>query len=644
MLISSFCLAKGNILDVGIEGVLPIDNMNFTATVKKTGEDYTISASAKEFSIDNVINHFRARYFPRQIREALKNSPLSNFPVHDPLFIHHIPSPDKQVLEVGGKPAIDGYTGVVMDAIILHEGKNNLTVGIFIENVPMKTLLRDITQVDLAGIPVLDQDLEASVVISPATLNAEHHHLQRHPHIHINKGITVEAKMSIPDGCQSNPFCKVAKNVLGDIKQFTVKGTMSSTNKEFILSADSLDDIDFTNNFILRKVKFNVTVGQESSSVDIVGSLEIPQDNITLTAEIEPAKEGQDVELHLSMSGCWGRAFGQDWLEVCNMDGYVDTDPAHPELSHVLDIGCDVKFGNKACFVPLVAAGHVGVEADRAIHFHAEFLTTKVRISSLVKALCWDVALPGPLRKCRFLAGFISSFSYDEQTHPEISAGYHFKGILEIAGLLGHADVSIDLRKEQLLLNMELQPLSFDNGVIEMHRSQDDRLNGPMLSANEAEIVIEGFVTAFGSSVNTSLKITETTYEFKRFHSKLANLYDTYMTIYALHSESLLDAVFKVDGHMDTAPIKTAIFEKITKVFKHVISDAETNLKAAKDDLELKQQTLDHAEKTSKLDRGRVFDAHGEYHASQDGLADAHRKVETAFSRCRKFAIIVIMQ
>lgn len=663
-----FCLTDQKTLDVSLKGLLTIDQVDFTATVEKTGEDYTISASAGAFNIENAINYFRARFFPRQIREALKNSPFLNFHVDNPLLIHHIPSVNEQVLEISGQPSIQGYVGVKMDAILVHDVTNNLVVGLFIDNVPLDTLLHDVTQMDTQRIPMLNQVLKASVVISPATL--QKYYLHQHRKMPIERGITVVVEnMGFPRNCSSSNFCRAAKVLLGKGSAFTLQGTMMSASALILLT--DLSDIDLSNQYVLQSVRFNVSIG-EKPGVSITGLVPIHDPMITLSAEIEPV--GENVHAHLSMRGCWNNPFGPSWLKICNLDGFVDLDPDNPKFKSVLDIGCEVRLGDRTCHTSLVTNGRLGVNAGKPknSYYYAEFMTTKAKLSSLLKAFCWDVKLPRPLKESRFPVGFTSSYSDLEQSHPKISAGHRFKGFLEIIGLLGHADVFVEPDTKELFLSVELKPVSIANGLIKIYKNQDESFGGtsggpifrthialPSLSSNIVEesatsfgsnltdsigdspiisITFDGTVNLFGTDVNTSLQITHGAYKFNPFFAKLVNKYDTYLDIQALYSSSLSDAAFKVVfGHMNDEGIKSDMYKKITEVFHSAISEAEKAIKQAEDNQELKQQVLEHVKAAIKHNRDRVTNAHGEYRAAGDGQIDAQKKVEAAFTRCRKY-------
>lgn len=634
-----FCLTHQNTLDVSLKGVLAIDNVNFTATVDKKGKVYTISASASTFHIDNVVAHFHARFFPREIRGALQESPFLRFRVKNPLFVHHISSLDQQVLEIGGTPIMGGYSRVDMDAILVHNKINELVVGIFIESVSLENLLHDLTQIIISpGIPMLDQQVAATVLISPTTM--EGYRLKQHSQLPIQKGITVEAKIGLPGDC---PFCRAARNILGQHTQFTLKGTMESAGS-FSLSADNLvDSFDLGNQFILQRVGFDITVGGVNS-IGVTGSLQIKNPSITLSAAIQPAS-GNGVEAKLRMAGCWKNSFGQDWLAICNIGGSVHIDANSPGLPSMMDIGGEVKLGNKACSTPLLANGYLGINAANPSddYFHAEFIT-RARISSLLKAFCWeDVVLPRPLKESRFPVGFAASYSSNGKTIPKdttISAGYHFKGILEIIGLPGHADINADFTNNKLSMKVELPPISFGNGLLEIYRSPDDHLNGPLLVAeismnNVVSIVADGSMRLLGTtSVSTSLQITNQKYSFT-LDTKLEKLYGASMEITALYSSNFYDALFQVAGSIPK-DLKDAIESRITQVFQNAVSEAEREIKAAKGDLSSKQQILEDAKTSLTHNKNRVTDAYGEACAAEDAFIDSGKKVETAFARCRK--------
>lgn len=633
-----FCLTEEKNLDVSLEGDMAINSVHFTATVNKTDDEYTIFASAKEFNIVDAISHFHAQFFPRELREAFNASKFLNFQVLEPFLKYQFSfgSPD-QFLEMGGSPSFFGYDGVEMDAILVHHNStSDLAVGIFIVNVSLETLLRDIALVDIKGIPMLEQQLNASILISPTAI--EDHELQDHS---ILKGITMEADMGFPEDCSSDNFCSTIQRILGADACFTLRGTVESADSFSVFAG--LGDVDLTHGYKLENAGLEIAVGEETR-IGITGSLHIPTPNITLSGKIEVTLSGE-VEVQLAMSGCWNKVFNQDWLSICNIEGSIGIS-SEALLPSELGIGGEIKLGSKTCSTPFVAKGYVGVDAQDPDNDYYYVQFTKATISSLLKAFCWKVNLPSALKETGFPNGLLSSFSLDEKKLPNLTipAGFHFQGTLDILGLRGYADIDVQFEGSELLhMDVELPPISIANGLLEMYRSSDDHLNGPFLKANisldppTVDVAASGYVYVLGASEEASLRITDESYEFS-FKAKVLNLFVAYFEISAFYKSPLSDASFEIKGYFEN-DLMEAIEKLIQNALDAAVKDARKKIDAAEKDLESKKKILEDAKGTLEQDKGKVDDAYGAFHAADDALDAAERKIRSVLSRCRKFGI-----
>lgn len=634
-----FCLTQEKTLDVSVTGEIAIGDVNFEATVEKTGDDYTISARANKLDITDILSHFHAQFLPQDLREVLKNSPFGDFAVENPFIVYQFSSntSDDKYLQIGGTPSISGYEILDIDAILVHHNTtSDLAGGIFIQSVKLEALFFDITQMSLKGIPMLDQNVNASIVISPATID---HALEEHPDTTIHKGISIEVDMGFPDDCSSNVFCKTIRKLLGEDTHFAVTGTFANSG-EFSVSA-LVENINLGHGYELESAGLKIMVGEDSNSIGITGTLHIEDPALTFSGEIEMATEG--VEVQLSMSGCWNHPFHIKLLTICNIEGSIALEPELPVFPSELGIGGELKLGNPDCSKPFIAKGYVGINAVTPSnnYFYVDF--SKVTIGSLLKAFfCWNAdKLPRPIQETGFPEGFMSSYSENEIDLPNITIpiGFHLKGVLDILGLRGSADIDIDWSAQKFDIDVKIPPINIGNGMLKMFRSPDNHLQGPYLSANmtfpdSVKIAASGYVEVLGSTEYATLEVTDDSYRFT-YTAKVLNLFKAHLEISALYKRPLTDVSFEVKGYFEN-DLMEAIENFIKNTFDKAVNDAKEKIKEAEADVESKKQALEDAKGKLEEDKRKVDDAYGAFRAADDSLEAAKRKVASALSRCRK--------
>ena len=93
-------------------------------------------------------------------------------------------------------------------------------------------------------------------------------------------------------------------------------------------------------------------------SIGLVGSIEMKNPAITLTAAIRATVGG--VKLEGSMSGCWNNAFGSQYLTICNLFLSMTIVPTPLPISG-LEMGGRIEVGKKSCGRLLTAEGYIGI-------------------------------------------------------------------------------------------------------------------------------------------------------------------------------------------------------------------------------------------------------------------------------------------
>ena len=99
----------------------------------------------------------------------------------------------------------------------------------------------------------------------------------------------------------------------------------------------------------------------------------------------------------------------------------------------------------------------------------------------------------------------------------KIEAGLYLKGTLNFLGFKVAAEVIIQLPR--LLIDVELSPIDWAGGLIQLRRSADDRDNGPKafiyLTATSVTVQINGYISLLGMSREVKIDVSDTAFKFE---------------------------------------------------------------------------------------------------------------------------------
>ena len=175
---------------------------------------------------------------------------------------------------------------------------------------------------------MLNLDLEAAILISPASLPNVRLTGDKLSGFSIEKGVSVQASMQFPEDCSSDAFCAVAQSLLGEDAQLSLQGTIASTTS-FTLFA-GVSNINLGGGIVMSEAGVEIHDGV-MNSVGIVGAVDLSNPDIILAARIALGTSG--VMLEMTMSGCWVNeclwCFLADHLQpsiLCGHDSWTDTD------------------------------------------------------------------------------------------------------------------------------------------------------------------------------------------------------------------------------------------------------------------------------------------------------------------------------
>ncbi len=348
---------------------------------------------------------------------------------------------------------------------------------------------------------------------------------------------------------------------------------------------------------------------------------------ITLTGGIAFGTKG--VVLELSMTGCWTEAFGLRWITICSLHFLAGIVPA-PILLPSLEMGGRVKIGEPSCGHQIDASCFVGIDtANPYENYYYAKVEGPLTLGSVLQTFCLTPSLPRPLAESGFPEGFQSSYSLLPQalSHASVTipAGFRLKGRLNVLGLSAYAEINLNL-PTRFLMNISLPPLSLGGGLLAMKAPRDSS-DGPRMIADlvflpipSVDIQCNGYISVLGFSLESSLRITNSEYEFQ-FQCKMLNLYEASLRISASYGD-ISSASFQVQGSFRT--------DLCDELQNRVIRAIQLSSEEATSAISSAQQAVDS--------KRRVFeDADGELSNALSAVEGANSALDTAVTEVKNF-------
>ena len=596
------------------KGTINIGNNEYAVDLRKdpTTRKYVISVEAEILPISAIVKEIGATLLPDDLNSLLS---LLNFNIRNARIVYPFGVQPQQFI-LSGTPEMFGAKIAHITAVaIKYAGKIRLIQKYDFGAYNIADFIKKLLGVSLHKLVILDQNVDIEFLISPSTVKGVSLTIPAFKGFRIDQGISIKAPLGWPTNCESDPFCAVAKILLGGIK-LSLQATIANA-RSFTLTA-TIGKLNLGGGVVLLQCGLQIVVGT-NPSIGLVGSIELKDPPITLTAAIRATVGG--VKLEGSMSGCWNNAFGLQYLTICNIFLSMTINPSPLPISG-LEMGGRIEVGKKSCGKLLTAEGYIGVNAlnPSENYFYAD--VGPVTFQKFFDAFCLPVELPRPLAESGFPKGFKTSFSLlgRELPHARISIppGFQFRGTLNILGLEAFADILVI--PTRIKVKAILPPLRIAN-ILKMYASKTDRSRGPFFIADIStrkapSIEASGFLEVLGLLVETKLRITTSKYEFS-INGKFLNLFNAALRITADYG-SFSRANFIVEGWF-----KNDLFEKIAKS----VRDA---LKNSADEAERHVTPAQNAVKEQKT---KFDSAKGELENAKRKVEDAKRAFDSAVSK-----------
>ena len=619
--------------DVSVEflGKLNIAGIELLAGVELNDDDkYQFFAVGTQLPLSSISSQLHASVLPDEL-SSLANS-LPSISINDPVLIYVLDS-NPQQLQVGGTPVIGGLSTVQMDAVIIWQQSRSLLVqGYEIGSINLISLLEQLTGHNFDSWAILNQNVQAAVLISPMTLPNVHLTGDTLSTFAVQKGISLQASMGLPPNCDRDPFCAVVKTFLGADVSLSLQGVFESPNS--ISYVAGVANMNLGGGVVLSETGLEVQVSAGTTSVGVVGVIDLSNPDITLAGRIFLGLSG--VTLEMTLSGCWNNAFGADWLDICNLLGAVSLVPGVPSPLTGIQVGGMVRLGHDTCGSQIVGSGYVGLDVvNPSNNYYYVNIENEVTMGSILRSFCIDFDVPRPLAESGFPRGFMSSFSLLGVDLPHvplsIPQGFRYSGTTNILGLEATSNITIGL-PQGLEYAYQLPPINIDRGLLTMTASRSDRSRGPfmridldLLPTPRVDIEARGYINVLGIAVESTLIITNEKYEFT-IEGKMLNLFEASLTLSAAYG-NIASSQFRVRGEFKNN-LYAAIEGKIRDVLQASANEATAAISGAQREVDKARGGFESAQRALKSAEDDVRSAQGVFDSATGELRKAQNAVD----------------
>ena len=613
------------------QGIINLAGAKFKTSLSMNQRNqYVLSANGDKLPVTALIRKFHTSVLPKYLSKLINRIPFLRFSILKPTISYTLGARPLQ-MHIGGTPVVHGFRTIDMDIIIVKSGRRiKMVQGFQLASINLGAFMSRITGFNFRRVALLNLNVDLSVTLSSATFRSVHFNHGKLKGLSITKGISVQASMGFPRNCHSDTFCRAASTLIGKNARMSVQATVNSLNY-FAITA-SLSSIRLGKKVTLIRAGLRI-VGGTTFSVGIVGSIDLRNPRITLSAEISVSTKG--LALQLSMTNCWHNAFSAKWLSICNLLGSIAFAPTTGVSG--LELGGEIRLGYKSTGRQIIAKGYIGINTVSPLENYYYVKFNRITMGSLLKAFRVNIRLPKPLAVSGFPKGFQSSFSLLGKELPQVRVsiprGFHLKGALNILGLQGYADVTIDLPR-LCDYKIALPPINVARGLLKMYASSRDRSRGPLLRAKvqllprpAVDIQAKGYVKVLGISIETRLRITNSKYEFF-IRGKILHLFDVSLYISANYRK-LSSAHFRVKGSFRN-DLFHQIERYVTGTLSHSAKKATAVIKVAIRKVNSKKAVFNRAIARLERARRKVNAAKHKFHRAANKVRDTqirlHRK------------------
>ena len=298
---------------LNIEGTLQLGSQTFVTSINLEDKCYTLSACAPDFEggIGGI-----ASALSSSLEKSLAISTFGfdtiglNSPCIDVAF------------KAGQFPeymcfSADLFRGsfaeVGLSACVTQEKK--WVFGLEVREFVLATLLEKIIGSVGRQVALFTQKLDTAIIVTPIAVDD----LPLRGGLieeldSILAGTTIHMRSTWPEGCDSDPFCSVARGLLGADATFDLLVHISGRTVTVWVSVANF----MLGSFTLSSAAIEMMFSPSMFSIGIAAEMEIRDPPITLVGAFKLNFPQPSLSLEMSMKGCWENAFGISILDICD--------------------------------------------------------------------------------------------------------------------------------------------------------------------------------------------------------------------------------------------------------------------------------------------------------------------------------------
>ena len=602
-----------------IAGIIKLGGSTFDVSISYDGGEYELSACAKDFDAGfSGIASALGSSFDSSI--AVTAFGFGDIGLFDPCFAIKFRVGQFPVYMCFSADLFRGeFAEVGISACVTQQKK--WVFGFEIREFVIAKLLEEIIGSVGRQISFFNQKLYTAVIVAPIAVDdLPLQGVLLEQIDNIVKGTTIVAHSEWPEGCSSDPFCSVARSLLGeDLKIFIIIQLVNN-----LVSVEAGVKNFQMGSFTLSSASIQMMFGPGLFSLGIAAEMEISNPPITLIGAFRLRFPQAIVSMEMAMKGCWPNAFGIPILDMCNFFISVSILPGSPLPG--IAFGVTVKIGEEKCYV-LEATGFFGINPNDVTDNYFYVDVGPLTFQRVVDLFCVNLQLPSFLGNTGYPDGFQASYAAKPIFLPHagisINKGFYFNGTFNIFGLSIHSEITLD-PPELIDVYARLSPLTMGGGLLKMYESRQVTDRGPFLhvivqsNPQKFEAAASGYVKVLGIEVEANLTVSDDGYEIY-VYGNIFGVLEAELYIKASIG-NVLDASYRVAGR-----ISSSILQRIQDAVVGLIQDAG---KAADKAISGAQERIRKAEV--------VFDkAVAAFNPAFKALQSARNKVSSTRSRIR---------
>ena len=575
-------------------GLVQLAGVMFDASISYDRPKYLIDICADRIGLDDIATAVSSALPGSRIITTLG---LGSIGLHSPCF--------SMQFEPSNPPEFLCLSADILQTDILSSGvaacmtgSKEWIYGLEIRDFIMSELLSKVVGNSIKRVSFLNQRLEIAVIISPSSYDSlplkgalfdEVEELTS-----IVTGTTLVARTSWPPSCPSDPFCAMARSFIGpDAKFFLVVKLLGNS----IVTVDAVLQDFRIGSLTLHSASLEMRIAPTMFSIGIAASTELRNPPVILKGSLRLKLPQVTFALEMSMQGCWRKAFGLPFLDICDFFISVSIKPGVPLAG--LAFGARVRVGSPQCHV-LEAACYVGIDPTSPTDnfFYAEM--GPLTLQTVLDLFCIRINLPSFLGDTGFPEGFVTSYALAPQTILEINLniprGFYFKGTINILGLKVSCEMVLDPPR-LIDVYARLFPLHFAGGLFKMCESSSVCTRGPFLhvilqSSPRALVSVEasGFVSILGIKAEAVLKVSNRGYEVS-VKGNIFGVLAAELMVYGNYG-NLLGTEFGVAGKI-SINILRKLEEGVKEIFRKAADGADKALSKVQEALEGAKRIFD---------------------------------------------------